>query len=99
MRNRVYFAAAALLLILTAPAHAERDPVSGAPVKPDKTRHTPSPIWDRFALEGIFYNPSVITTLRVDGSSPGPGIPGRQGTVVSGEKDLGLDSRIPQGRF
>ena len=99
MRNRVLLAAAALLVIQTVPAHAERDPVSGAPVRPDKKHVTPSPITDRFAVEGIFFNPAVSTTLRIDAQSQGAGLPGTSGTPVSGERDLGLDSRNPQGRF
>src|ERR1700750_1994059 len=99
MRNWVHLAAAALLVLQTIPAHAERDPVSGAPIKPDKHRKTPSPINDRFAVEGIFFNPAVTTTVRVDTHSPGPGLPGTTGTIVNGEKDLGLDSRTPMGRF
>jgi len=98
MRNWVYLSAA-LLALQAVPAHAERDPVSGAPIKPDKKRWTPSPITDRFAVEGIFYNPAVSTTLRVDTQSPADGIPGITGTTLSGERDFGLDSRIPQGRI
>jgi hypothetical protein len=60
---------------------------------------TPSPITDRFAVEGIFFNPAVTTRLRVDTQSPGDGIPGITGTPVNGERDFGLDSRIPQGRI
>ena len=99
MRNWVPLAAAALLATLTNPAHAERDPVSGAPVKPDEHRWTPSPITDRFAVEGIFFNPALSTSLRIDTRSRGPGFPGTTGTFVSGERDLGLDARKPQGRF
>jgi hypothetical protein len=99
MRNWVPLAAAALLVTLTHPAHAERDRVSGAPVKPDKKRWTPSPITDRFAVEGMFFNPAISTSLRIDTQSPGGGLPGTTGTVVSGEKDLGLRGRVPQGRF
>jgi len=98
MRNWVYLTAA-LLALQAVPAHAERDPVSGAPIKPDKHRMTPSPITDRFAVEGIFFNPAVSTVLRVDTQSPGFGIPGTTGTTLSGERDFGLDSRIPQGRI
>jgi len=100
MRNRVYPTAAAVLLVITAlPAHAERDPWSGAPVKPDKKRMTPSPITDRFYVEGIFFNPAESTTLRVDTQSPGPGLLGTPGTPLSGEKDFGLRDRNPQGRI
>jgi hypothetical protein len=98
MRNWVY-PTAALLALQAVPAHAERDPWSGAPIKPDKDRMTPSPITDRFYVEGIFFNPAESTSLRIDTRSPGPGLPGRTGTAVSGERDLGLDSRNPQGRI
>jgi hypothetical protein len=73
--------------------------VSGAPIRPDKKHVTPSPITDRFAVEGIFFDPAVSTTLRIDTQSQGAGLPGASGTPVSGERDLGLDSRNPQGRF
>jgi hypothetical protein len=98
MRNWVYLTAA-LLALQAVPAHAERDPWSGAPIKPDKNRMTPSPITDRFYVEGIFFNPAESTSLRIDTQSPGPGLPGRTGTLVSGERDLGMDSRNPQGRI
>jgi hypothetical protein len=98
MRNWVYLTAA-LLALQAVPAHAERDSWSGAPIKPDKNRWTPSPITDRFYVEGIFFNPAISTTLRIDTRSPGPGLLGRTGTVVSGERDLGFDSRNPQGRI
>ncbi len=98
MRNWVY-PTAALFALLALPAHAERDPWSGAPIKPDKNRMTPSPITDRFYVEGIFFNPAETTTLRVDTQSPAPGVPGTTGTTLSGEKDFGMRGRIPQGRI
>lgn len=97
MRNWVYLTAA-LLALQAVPAHAERDPVSGAPIKPDKHRMTPSPITDRFAVEGIFFNPAISSTLRVDPQSIG-GAPGSAGTIVSGERDFGMNERVPQGRI
>src|SRR5882724_5041919 len=105
MRNLLYLAAT-LLALQAIPAHAERepprsehDPWSGAPLKPDKNRKTPSPITDRFYVRGTFFNPAITTTLRIDTQSPGPGLLGTPGSVLSGERDLGLDSRIPQGRI
>src|SRR5437868_13548518 len=105
MRNLLYLAAA-LLARQTVPAHAQREPPpaerdrwSGAPIKPDKNRKIPSPITDRFYVRGTFFNPAITTSLRIDAQSPGPGLVGTPGTVLSGEKDLGLDSRIPQGRI
>jgi hypothetical protein len=105
MRNLLYLASA-LLALQAIPAHAQREPPaaerdrwSGAPIKPQKNRNTPSPITDRFYVRGTFFNPAISTTLRIDTQSPGPGLVGTPGTVVSGERDLGLDSRIPQGRI
>jgi hypothetical protein len=99
---RIWLAAAAALFVFQAiPAHADsdHDPWSGAPLPPDKTRPIPSPITDHFYVRGTFFNPAVTTTLRVDASAPGPNLPNPVGTVVNGERDLGLDSRIPQGRI
>src|SRR5579864_7118089 len=97
---RMWLVSAAMLIAMQAlPAHAERDPLTGAPVSPKQKRPNPSPITDRFYASGVFFDPAVSTVLRVDGRSPMAGIPGRIGTVVSGERDLGLDSRIPQGRI
>ena len=79
MRIWVYLTAA-LLALQVVPAHAERDPWSGAPIKPDKNRQTPSPITDRFDVRGTFFNPAVSTRLRIDTQSPGPGLPGTTGT-------------------
>jgi hypothetical protein len=105
MRNLLYLASA-LLALQALPAHAQREPPpaerdrwSGAPIKPDKNRKTPSPITDRFYVRGTFFNPAISTTLRIDGQSPGPGLLGTAGTPVSGEKDLGLAARNPQGRI
>ena len=98
MRNWVYLTAA-LLALQVVPAHAERDTVSGAPIKPDKHRMTPSPITDRFAVEGIFFNPAITTLLRIDSQAPGAGLLGTPGTVLSGERDFGLAGRVPQGRM
>jgi hypothetical protein len=94
---RIWLAlAAAFLAIHTAPALAERDPRSGAPLSPRKKREIPSPITDRFYVRGIFYAPQVNTNLRVDPSHAPPGI---FGTPVSAERDLGLDGHIRQGRM
>src|SRR5262249_47762702 len=72
---------------------------SGAPIKPDKNRMTPSPITDRFSVRGTFFNPVARTTLRIDTKSPGGGLPGTTGTTLSGERDLGFDGRLPEGRI
>jgi len=98
MRNWVV-GAAAVLAIQAIPARADTDPWSGAPLPPDKARPIPSPITDHFSVRGTFFDPAFSTTLRVDGTSPGPGLPNIPGTVVNGEKDLGLPGRKPQGRI
>lgn len=84
--------AAASLLAYTAPALAERDRYSGAPLAPQDERELPSPITDRFYVRASFFSPSVQTSLRVDSSAGDPG------TFVSAEKDLGLRGRAYQGR-
>jgi hypothetical protein len=89
--------AAASLALQAVPAKADRDPNSGAPLAPDKTRPYPSPITDHFYIQGTAFDPAMSTTLRVDAQSPGGGEPGAAGTLVSGERDLGLRSRVPQG--
>jgi hypothetical protein len=100
MRTLLYGSlAAALLVSWTVPAHAERDPWSGAPIKPDKDRMTPSPITDRFAVRGTFFNPAISSSIRVDTQSPAPGVPGITGTTLSGERDFGMTDRNPMGRF
>ncbi|MGH8139198.1 MAG: hypothetical protein ACREVV_13545 [Steroidobacteraceae bacterium] len=88
--------AAALLAIQALPAQAERDPLSGAPIRPSKKHETPSPITDRFYVRGTFFPAALQTSLRVD---PHNGVPGALGTPVSGERDLGFDGRTPQGRI
>jgi hypothetical protein len=75
-------------------AQSDRDPYSGAPLPP-RGRETPSPIRDRFYIRGTFYDPQLRTYLRVDQSFAGPGV---TGTPVSGERDLGMPSRLRQGR-
>jgi hypothetical protein len=51
----------------------------------------PSPITDRFALTGVFQSGSVSTIARYDQT------PLVAGTVIDGEKLLGLDDRINKG--
>jgi hypothetical protein len=75
------------------PAQAERDPNSGAPVAPARKRQIASPITDRFYVRGTFYAPAVTTNLRIDSAN------GTAGTLVNGEKDLGLKGRLEQGRI
>ena len=94
---RIWLAlAAAFFATHTAPALAERDPRSGAPLPPRKKHEIPSPITDRFYVRGIFYAPAVSTNLRVDPHNAAPGV---TGTPLNAERDLGLDSRLHQGRM
>ena len=51
----------------------------------------PSPITDRFALRGSYYQPKVSTDIRYDTSA------GLLGTELSGERDLGLDDQLNKG--
>jgi hypothetical protein len=84
---------AVLFAIQALPAQAERDPLSGAPVAPSKKREIPSPITDRFYVRGTFYSPAIRTSLQVDAQA------GTAGTLIGGEKDLGMKGRVPQGRI
>jgi hypothetical protein len=94
---RIWLAlAAAIVAVQTAPAVAERDPNSGAPLPPSKNHETPSPITDRFYVEGIYYAPQVNTQIRIDPHNAPPGV---VGTTLNAERDLGLDSRLNQGRM
>ncbi|HVW67418.1 MAG TPA: hypothetical protein VHB68_00520 [Steroidobacteraceae bacterium] len=96
MRIRLAAAAAVVFGLPTAAALAEHDPYSGAPLPPSKNHETPSPITDRFYIEGIYYRPVVKTPLRVDPQGTPAGV---VGTDISAERDLGLDSRLNMGRM
>lgn len=89
---------AALMALQAAPAYAERDPHSGAPTRPDEKYEIPSPITDHFYIRGTFFSSHVRTDLRVDPRANGPGAP-VPGTLVSGERDLGLDAHRNEGRI
>jgi hypothetical protein len=92
---RISLTAVALALaIYAAPALAERDPQSGAPLPPKK-REPASPITDHFAVRAAFYAPAMNTNLRVDPTNPPPGV---TGTPVNAESDLGLPDKMHQGR-
>jgi hypothetical protein len=97
MRIRLAPAAAAVMFALSAAsvfADSEHDPNSGAPLPPSKNHWTPSPITDKFYAEGIYYAPHVKTDLRIDPHNAPADI---TGTSLSGERDLGLQSRLNQG--
>lgn len=92
---RTWLAVAALFLaIQAAPAFADRDKESGAPLPP-RPPETVSPIRDHFYVSAAFYSPAVHTDLRVDPSNAAPGV---TGTPVNAERDLGLPGRLHQGR-
>jgi hypothetical protein len=83
-----------LLAIYAAPALAERDPQSGAPLDPSKHEES-NPITDHFYILGAFYSAKFDTSLRVDPSTP---IPGVTGTPLNAETDLGLPDKKNMGR-
>ncbi|HXR88787.1 MAG TPA: hypothetical protein VN750_00745 [Steroidobacteraceae bacterium] len=92
-------AAAVISVTCAAPAVAQNEPppaqhdkYSGAPLPPTTEHIVPSPITDRFALRGTFFDSAVTTSLRVDSDRTG------QGTLVNAERDLGLRGRVYQGR-
>ena len=89
-------AAAALFTLSAAPAFADRDPNSGAPLPPPKHPVTPSPVTDRFYAEGIYYAPHVKTDLTINPHNPVAGV---VGTSFRAERTLGLESRLNQGQF
>ena len=73
---RIWPAATAVLFAtLSAPALADRDPLSGAPLPPQPLE-IPSPITDHFYASAALYMPSVSTRLRVDPSNAAPGVTG-----------------------
>lgn len=92
---RISLTAVALVLAsYAAPALAERDPQSGAPVPP-KQKEPANPITDHFSARAAFYSPAMNTNLRVDPTNAPPGV---TGTPVNGESDLGLPDKMHQGR-
>jgi hypothetical protein len=92
---RIRLAVAALFLATqAAPALADRDKESGAPLPP-RPAEISSPIRDHFYVIAAFYSPAVSTNVRIDPTNAGPGV---IGTPVNGERDLGLPARLDQGR-
>lgn len=92
MRIRLSLAAV-LLAIATVPAHADRDPLSGAPLPPGP-RPTPSPITDHLYLSVSFFNPHLDTFLRIDPNTTPP----TTGTPLSGERNLGFPGTLQQAK-
>jgi hypothetical protein len=92
---RIPFTAVAVVLALhAAPALADRDPQSGAPLPPKK-HESASPITDHFYVRASWFGPTLHTTLRADPSNAQPGM---TGTTVNGEDDLGLPGKLNKGR-
>jgi hypothetical protein len=60
---------------------------------PKLERTAASPITDHFALRGTFFPASLGTDLHLDTAA------GMPGSAVSAERDLGLKSRLNQGRM
>lgn len=95
MRIRLAPAAVAIFALAAAPAFADKDPNSGAPLPPSKHPVTPSPITDRFYVRGIYWAPHAKTELQVN---PHNAPAGTFGTNLNAERDLGFSSRINMGR-
>jgi hypothetical protein len=60
-----------------------------------KSLELASPVSDRFYMRGTYFQGDVTTLLRVD--STGATVP--DGTLLSGEEDLGLDDVVDQARI
>jgi hypothetical protein len=92
---RTFVTAASVLLALqAAPARAERDPQSGAPLPPKK-HQTASPITDHMYVRASYFNAKLNTEVRADPTNAAPGM---TGTQVNAENDLGLPAKLNQGR-
>jgi hypothetical protein len=90
MRARSVVAAAGGLLLLAAgSASAQSNAEKLRPERPT----IPSPVTDHFYLRGSYYSPKLSTDARLDSDT------GALGTLVSGERDLGLDDKADQGRM
>lgn len=63
-------------------------------LKPD-TQGIASPVSDHFFMRGTYFQGAVETVLRIDST----GATAPDGTVVSGEDDLGLDDVVDQARM
>ena len=88
--------AVALLTSTAAPSlAADHDPNSGRPLPPSTKHKTPSPINDRFYVKGTYYPAHVKTILQVNPHNAPPGV---VGTTLNAERDLGMPSRLNQGR-
>jgi hypothetical protein len=78
----------------TGPRKAKAEPVlKPSEVLKPKSLELASPVSDHFYMRGMYFPASVTTQLRLDPSAI------QQGTLLSGEDDLGLDDRLDQGRM
>src|SRR4029077_17927444 len=94
MRMRLPCSAAAVLLVLhAAPALADRDPQSGAPLPPKKNQNS-SPITDSVSASVSCCPSKLNTTLRADPSVGPAGVPG---TTMNAEQALGLPDSLHKG--
>jgi len=74
--------------------HGRAEPVlKPSEVMSPDTTDIASPVSDHFAFRIIYFQPSVTTDVRLDPTNT-PGA----GTLLSGEKDLGLDDQVNQFR-
>jgi hypothetical protein len=78
----------------TGPRKEKAEPVlkPSEALKP-KSLEIASPISDHFYMRGTYFQPTVTTQLRLDPDAT------TQGTLLSGEDDLGLDDEINQARM
>lgn len=92
MRKSRLFACVAVAAALPALLPAAEPAVARELLQPPKVTIA-SPINDRFALRGGYFQPSVSTDLRYDNAA------GVRGTQVSGEDVLGLDDELNTGFY
>src|ERR1044072_4145623 len=76
------------------PKQVKAEPVlKPSEVLKPKSLQVASPISDHFYIRGTHFPASVTTELRLDPNAT------TEGTVLSGEDDLGLDDKVDQGRM
>jgi hypothetical protein len=92
MRNSLALGAVLCVFLCACASRPQKEPDAPRPMAPKK-RQISSPITDRFAIRGSFYNPSVETLIRIDDQG------GLQGTELLAEEDFGLDDNLTQGRM
>lgn len=92
MRNSLALGAVLCVFLCACASRPAKENDAPRPMAPKK-RQISSPITDRFAIRGSFYNPSVETLIRIDDQG------GLQGTELLAEEDFGLDDNLTQGRM